>query len=348
MKPAFSALLLSAVAWLSACGGASAPASSAPASAAAKPSAAASGVVSLKYGISGTGGATTIFRLMNQQNIWAQEGLKAEMTQFQGDPIAFTALTAGELEFVAAGADAAVALAVKGAPIRIIGVVQNKFEYHLVAAPDIRSPQDLKGKALAVSKIGSNSDFATREVLKRLQVDPNSVTILQVGNSVERMAAIQSGSVKASIMSPDFVPQLVDKGFHDLADMSKMDIQYPFITIGASTALLNGKPDLAQRFLRATYRGIKEFDANPVAAQKILSDQSNETRPEVIQVSWETYRNVFARDLTPNPAVFADLLTVLGTTDAAMKDAKPEQYIDNRPVQQVNGSGLPQQLFGKS
>src|SRR5438309_2188265 len=150
MKAALSAVLLAAVAWLTACGAAGGPASSRSPSPSAVGSITAA-VISLKYGISGTGGATTIFRLMNQQDIWAQEGLKAEMVQFQGDPVAFTALTAGELDFVAAGADAAVTLAVKGANLRLIGVVQNKFEYHLVAAPDIRSAQDLKGKSVAVS-----------------------------------------------------------------------------------------------------------------------------------------------------------------------------------------------------
>ena len=61
---------------------------------------------------------------------------------------------------------------------------------------------------LSAVKLVNEQGYSPVEAAKSLGVDPNSVTILQVGNSVERMAAIQSGSVKASIMSPDFVPQL--------------------------------------------------------------------------------------------------------------------------------------------
>ncbi len=345
----FLAMLPAAV-LLAACGSASgqAPGASgaAPASAAAKPSAAAP--ISIKYGLSGTGGATTIFRLLNEQNIWAQEGLKVEFTQLQGDPIVYTALQAGEIDFAAAGADSAVALALKGANIRLIGVAQDRFEYHLMGGKDVRSPQDLKGKALAVSKLGSNSDFATREALKRLGVDPSSVTILQVGNSVARAAALESGAVQGSIMSLDFVAGLTDRGFHDLVDMSKMDILYPFFCIGTTTSLLESKPDLAQRFLRAVYRGIKQFRDDPAAAQKILSNQSNETRKEVLQAAWETYRNVFALDITPDPKVFTELLKELSETEPRAKDAKPEVYMDQRPARQLSSSGFPQQLFGPS
>ncbi len=330
--------LLPGLMLLAACGAATGPAP-------AKPSAA---PATIRYGLSGTGGATTVLRLANDHNLWAQEGLKAEMTAFQGDPIAYAALQAGELDFTAAGSEGGVTMALKGANVRIIGVLQDHFEYHLLGGKDVRSAQDLKGKTLAVSKLGSNSDFATREALKRLGVDPSSVTVLQVGNSVSRAAALESGAVQASIMSPDFVPGLLDKGFHDLADMSKMDIRYPFLCIGTTTTLLSSKPDLAQRFLRVVYRGIKLFRDDPEATQKILAGQTNETRKEVLQAGWENYRNVLATDLTPNPEIFGPLLKEIADTDAAAKDATPEIYIDDRPSRQLSATGFPQQLLGAS
>jgi NitT/TauT family transport system substrate-binding protein len=283
---------------------------------------------------------------MDQVDIWGQEGLKAQRIQFQGDPLTNASLQAGELDFAMGGADATVALALKGAPLRVIALIQNKFEYHLMGAKGTRSVQELKGKSVAVSKIGSNSDFATREALKRLGLDPTTVTYIQAGNSVQRVAALESGAVQGAIMSLDFVPKLTDEGYADLGDMSKMDVAFPFQGITATVPNIEGRSDFVQRIVRATYRGIQRFRDDPDAAQKVISGQSNETRKEVLQATWEDYRNIVPTNIAPDPGTFTELLHEMSDTEPAAKDAKPEQYLDLRPVQAVNASGLPKQLFG--
>jgi NitT/TauT family transport system substrate-binding protein len=340
MRTLIGALLTLAI--LTACGQAAGPAASQSAAAsAAKPA-----VIGFRYGMSGSGGTTNIYRLMNRLDIWGQEGLKAEFIQFQGDPLSNAALQAGELDFAFGGADATLALAFKGAPLRVIGLIQNKFEYHLMGAKGVRSVQDLKGKAVAISKLGSNSDFATREALKRLGLDPTSVTYIQAGNSVQRVAALQSGAVQGSIMSLDYVAQLTDAGFTDLANMSTMDIAFPFQAITTTTATIERRSDLVQRVIRSIYRGVQRFRNDPEEAQKEIASQASETRKEVIQSTWETYRNTIPTDMTPDPRTFAELLKELSEIEPAAKDAKPETYLDLRPVQQVNASGFPKQLFG--
>jgi len=61
---------------------------------------------------------------------------------------------------------------------------------------------------------------------------------------------------------------------------------------------------------------------------------------------WETYRDAFATDLTPEPRVFAVLLDELARTDPSAQGVAPEQFLDLRPVRRVNDSGFPQRLFG--
>jgi NitT/TauT family transport system substrate-binding protein len=339
---ALTVLAVCSVAALVACGqGAASRVSGTAAAAASKPA-----VISFKYGMSGSGGTTSVYRMMNDLDIWGQEGLKAEFIQFQGDPLSNAALQAGEVEFAMGGADATLALAFKGAPLRVIGLIQNKFEYHLMGAKNVRSVQDLKGKSVAVSKLGSNSDFATREALKRLGLDPTSVTYVQAGNSTQRVAALESGAVQGSIMSLDYVAKLTDLGFTDLANMSTMDLAFPFQSIATTTTLIEGRPNLAQRVLRAVYRGVQRFRDDPEAAQKVISGQSNETRKDVLQSTWETYRNTVPTNIAPEPSTFTELLREIAESEPKAKDAKPESYLDLRPVQQVNDSGFPKQLFG--
>ena len=51
----------------------------------------------------------------------------------------------------------------------------------------------------------------------------------------------------------------------------------------------------------------------------------------MLQALWESYRNAFTIDLTPEPAVFTLLLEELGRTDPAVQGATTEQFVDPRP-----------------
>jgi ABC-type nitrate/sulfonate/bicarbonate transport system substrate-binding protein len=332
---------------------AAACAPSAPSAPAAPPAAATAAPVApaaltpVRYSISGSGGATAVLRLMNERNVWAEEGLKAEPTEFQADPVATAALIAGELDFTVGGAESMVVAALRGADVRVIGLYQTRFEYQLIGSRDIRAPQDLKGRVVGVSRLGSNSHSATKQVLLRFGLDPeNDVTIFQVGNTPERVAALQSGAIQAALMSPDVVVPLVQAGLPSLADMSKMDIVYPFQAVGTTTGLLERQPQVADAFLRAIYRGVRLFRDEPEAAQRILADRAPDTDKATLQALWETYRGSFTTDLTPEPPVFALLLEELVRTDPTAQSSAPEQYLDQRPVRRVNDSGFAQRLFG--
>jgi NitT/TauT family transport system substrate-binding protein len=325
-----------------------APQAAAPAGGSASaPVAATPAPITIRYGLSGIGGATTVMRLMNQRNIWAEEGLRAEYTEFQASPMVATAVIAGELDFGSGGAEAAVNAALKGIDMRVIGVYQNKFEYHLVGSKDMRSIQDLRGKAVGVARFGSNPDFATRVLLRRNGIDPErDVTILQVGNTPDRVAALQAGGIQAALLSPDALPIMTREGYPDLADMSKTDILYPFQAVTTSRAFMEKNPGAAERYLRAIYRGIKLFRDEPALAQQALAAQSAEMDKETLQALWETYRNAFTTDLTPDPQTFTLLIEVLAQESPEMANAAPDRYIDLGPIQRVNATGFPQQLFG--
>jgi ABC-type nitrate/sulfonate/bicarbonate transport system substrate-binding protein len=300
--------------------------------------------------MSGQGAAAPpVLRLMNQRNVWAEEGLKVEFTEFQSSTLTVAALMAGELDFAMGEAGGAVNAALKGADLRVIGIFQDKLDYHFIGGKEIRSIQDLRGRVVGIARIGSSADFATRLLLRRNGLEPDrDVALLQVGNSPERVAALQAGGIQAALMSADVQPLLAREGFPDLADLSKTDIRYPFGAVAASQSLLGRRPELADSVLRALYRGIKLFRDDPDTAQRLFAEQSPELLPtkEAVQVVWETWRNVFTTDLAPEPEIFGLLLQVLALETPGAESAAPAQYLEPRFVQQINASVFRQILFG--
>src|SRR6185295_10794516 len=120
----------------------------------------------------------------------------------------------------------------RGADVRINAVVANRFNHVYLAAPSITAIKQLKGKRVAVSRFGSGSHFQTNLALKEGGLDPEKdVTVLQIGNSGARMAAILGGTVDGTIMAADFVPKAKREGFNILTDLAATKIEYPFLSL---------------------------------------------------------------------------------------------------------------------
>src|SRR5439155_12062517 len=107
-------------------------------------------------------------------------------------------MIAGDVQFGRGSATEVVTAHLAGFPLKILAALINKFVYSFVTPVSITRPQDLKGKAVAVSRFGSGSDFITRMALKSWGLEHiKDVTIVQVGKSPQRLAAMSSGKVKA-------------------------------------------------------------------------------------------------------------------------------------------------------
>ena len=110
-----------------------------------------------------------------------------------------------------------------------------------MARKEIRKPEDLKGKRLAISRFGSVSDIVTQLVLRYWKLDPQKdVAILQVGNTPSRIAAIFSGQVDGGLINPTDVGRVTASGCCvQLADLGDLDIPYARFGVTAMGRFLN-------------------------------------------------------------------------------------------------------------
>jgi NitT/TauT family transport system substrate-binding protein len=311
------------------------------------PAAAPPELIPVKFGGGAGAGGSTVAALLNRKNTWAEEGLRVDYTEFSASPVWTTALIAGQLDFASIGGDTTVRLALQGSGVKIIGVYQNRFEYHLLSTPEIASIQDLRGRAVGSGRLGSSSDFATRVLLRHNGLEPErDVSVVLGGGTMDRVAALQSGAVQATVLGSEALPLMLREGYVELFDMSKTDIQYPFLTIATHRALLEGQPGVAERFLRAIYRGIQIFREDPATTQQAFTEVTGETDPDALQAVWQAYRNALSTDLTPTPQVFALLLEEMAKTNPEIGTVAPVQYLETGPIERVNASGFPKTLFG--
>src|SRR5262245_3318318 len=179
----------------------------------------------MRLGYSGTGLNNYVLEMGRRGGIFRANGLDLEMVYVNSGSLLNQALIAGTFDVSFSQGSEAMLAKLRGADMRITAVVANRFNHVYLTAPAITSIKQLKGKKVAVSRFGSGSHFQSNLALKEGGLDPDKdVTVLQIGNSGARMAAILSGTVDGTIMAADFVPRAKKEGFNVVADPSATHI----------------------------------------------------------------------------------------------------------------------------
>ena len=224
-----------------------------------------------KIRVANIGGTSDHIQVAINGGVYRKHGFDVENIQVGSSATVVQALLAGEVSFAHVGAVPVVAAVASGSDLKIIAVFLNRFNYVMVSIPELRRPQDLKGKTLAISRLGSGDEFATREALRRWNVDPDKdVRFLQVGLTLARLAALQSRHVHASLLSPPQIVEVQRMGLNVLADLTDLDVEYAHYTLATKGSLIAENRPFVERFFKAYVDGIKFYRSNPEPAMAYL------------------------------------------------------------------------------
>jgi NitT/TauT family transport system substrate-binding protein len=182
-----------------------------------------------------------------------QEGLDLKIVIMRNS-VSVPALLTGEVQFTAAGS--AMNAALKGAPFKAIFFAYNTSTFQFTVRPEVRGPDDLKGKIVAVSSPGASQYHATHLMLQKLGLEPGrDVKLLPVGDAQARIIAMETGVVAGSANNPDVAAQLVRRGYRILTNSADV-YPVPFSGISVNEEMIRKNPDIVRKWLRAHVRSI--------------------------------------------------------------------------------------------
>ena len=251
------------------------------------------------------------YYIAREKKFYLDEGLDVTSIFVQGRALSIQVLTAGSVDFsLATGSGTRAALT--GAPVKAIFVLNDKPFYVLYGRPDlgVQKAEDLKGKKIAVTGVGSMTELAARAMVRHFGMNPDKdVTILAIGGGANVWSAIQSGAVEAAILWPPFDVVATKMGMKKLLFVGDL-IKLLGGGVMAPDQILKDNPDRAKRFLRATLRGMRYF-----ANEKNRSD-SVAIMSRVFQLDQETVLGTY------------DFLRSIQTNDGTISRATMESSID--------------------
>ncbi|MET0501598.1 MAG: ABC transporter substrate-binding protein [Candidatus Binatia bacterium] len=295
----------------------------------------------VRLGYSGVGSGEEVHHFAKEVGLFSKAGIDVEIVYIPGGSTVVQAMASGEIQFGRGSATEVVSAHMAGFPLKILAALINKFVYSFVTPATITRPQDLKAKAVAISRFGSGSDFITRMALKSWGLDPGKdVTILQVGNSPERLAAIAGGKVHGSILSLSQTPRAKKLGLRVLADLSQIDVEYPQGVLYVGSSLIEKRPDLIRSFLAAYVEAIRQFKTNTQVAYNIIAKSSGlKDRAEIAE-----YHNLLSKNFLldyPMPTLSGvkTVLDDIGSKNPKVREIKPEDLLETRFLRELKQSG---------
>ncbi len=184
-----------------------------------------------KFRVASGGFSTAIHALLwlaYEKKLFQKYGLDGEYLALESGTPAMQALLANELQIVFTTGALAITANLQGADTTIIAGGINFIPNKLLVRPDIKTPEGLKGKRIAISRFGSASDYATQVALEKLGINPKDVTIVQTGGNMIRLAALSQGTVHATLLSePHTTVGMREFKLNSLIDLAESGVAFP-------------------------------------------------------------------------------------------------------------------------
>ena len=310
-------------------------------SAAASRQALAQDLTKIRLAYSGTGISNYILELPRKQGIFRKNGLDAEIIYVGSGSLLLQALIAGSFDAALSQGSEAVLPRLHGVDLRIVASIANHFNHVYLTHPSISSFKQLKGKRVAVSRFGSGSHFITNLVLKEAGLDPQKdVTILQIGNSSARLAAIVAGSVEGSVMAGDFIPVAKRQGFNILTDLSEKNLEYPFLTLYALGPVIDRNFKTMKALVKSLVESIRLFKTDRNAAKAAIRAALRTDDPETLEFTATRSAKVLDERPFPTAAGIRLVLEEISDKEPKAKTAKFEELVDLRVLNELEREGL--------
>jgi NitT/TauT family transport system substrate-binding protein len=233
------------------------------------------------------------------------------------------------------GGSETLSAAAQGADLVIIGTTLPVYPFVFMAPGNITSVDELKGKTIGVSNIGSTSDTATRVTLRNVGLDPNKdVTIVSVGSLENRMAALFQGAIDGGVAQPPEQLALEDKGFHVIYDLAAQKVPAAGGGIVVQRSWLKANRDVAQRYIDSLVEAAARSRQDKELAIKVLQKYLNTDDRRALEATYEFFvGSVIPIYPTVSVGQFGDTVAQLASTNPRVKDFDLSTLLDDSFVQ---------------
>jgi ABC-type nitrate/sulfonate/bicarbonate transport system substrate-binding protein len=300
---------------------------------------------SIKVGISADDPHQFALQLAIDAGIFKKYGIDAEGRYFNSSSATTQALLAGQIDVDTSNATNVITSLTTSRPLVDIGVMINKLPDAFYGGKGIHNADDLRGKEVAISQFGGQSDMEAQSALKILGLTADDVHLTQTAGESERISALQAGTVAAAPADPSLAPELEKAGITPLVDLRTSDVRVPGSDIALRREFVDKNPNLTLIIAAVALEAVQYEFTNTDQTVKSYAKWSNTSEAESA-AKWQDYINsgLAQRDLTSSVEAYKTAQDVLATHNPAIAKVDVSKAYDGSYLAKLKSLGFFEKL----
>lgn len=285
--------------------------------------------------------------IAQEARLFEKYDLDFQLIYIGASPLATAVMLGGDAEVSVGGGSAFVRAFVQGATeLVFIGAVKNILTHAIMTRPGIKRIEELKGRKIGVTRIGSNSHYFTIQAIRRSALDPvRDVTYIQTGREADALVALLSGSVDAATVSPPFDAMAFDKGLHAVAYGPDLKIPYAATGLGARRSVMAKRPQVIGQFMRVMAEAAKILHMDKEFTYKVLEKRLRLSDRKILDAAYNTEIKALDPRLNIKTEAIQAILEEVSQVDPRAKKVRAQDLIDRRYLDELEKSGFFERLW---
>ncbi|MBI3058119.1 MAG: ABC transporter substrate-binding protein [Deltaproteobacteria bacterium] len=284
-----------------------------------------------------------------EAGIFAKNGLDVQLVYVRPTMSALGLIT-GDTPIAQTAGTSIVSSHVQGSDTVMIAGGFVTLNHWLISRPEIKTPQQLKGGAVAVGAIGSLTDFVARFALQKIGLVPlKDVSMAAIGAPPDRLLAVETGRAQATVLTPPGCYIAQKKGFNVLADVAAYNLPYQVTGVATTRKFIEKSPDIVTRYVKSQIEAVHRLKTDREFTIRVLTKYFPGLNDR--DILEKTYELLVKNDKILPPKQYPTIeglktiLDTLAEREPKAKRIKPEEIVDLRFVKELDESGLVDRLY---
>ena len=280
-----------------------------------------------------------------ERDLYKKHGVAVELVYLTGASRNMQALIANDIQFAGVGTGGIEANIQGGGTVYIASFV-NHFVFSLYGDPGVNSVKELKGSRIGVTRFGTATEYAARFALSKYGLDPDKdVAIIQTGGVPETLAAIQSGAVKAGIISPPTTLRARKLGQKEIVNISQLKL--PFIQAGAVVTenYIRSNRESVKRLMRALVEAISIIRNDKSFAKTVIGKYTRLSEDDLLEETYNALSGEFPAIPFTSVEALKVMLGIIGERLKRQVHEPAEKFADNSFLRELEKEGFVSRLY---
>jgi len=307
----------------------------------------------LRLGLSSIGATNGSIWAAEEKGLFRKHGVDVEVIFIGGGGArVVSSLLAGDINFSVGGGEGSIRSQMRGAETVIASSTLTKGLQRILAKPEIKTYQDLKGRKIGITQFGSAAHLVLALMLKKWNMRPDQVQTLQVGSSPALLASLDKGGIDAAVLTLPTFFLAEDKGYRVVGDPMTMDIYYLQNTLESTRGFLRKNREQALKFMRGYIEGIAYFKKNKkesldIMGRKLRIQSSQERDVRYLEMSYNLMTAAYSEVPYPSLRAVQSIVDKIAEEDPKVKEREVRSFVDDTLVKELEDSGFIKSLYGR-